>query len=348
MGVGGEAQGWPWRRLGGVRGQAQGLPLPEIGGWDGGDGAYGGGRGGTGLALAEIGGVRGQAQGLPLPETGGWDGGDGAYGGGRGGTGLALAEIEGVRGQVRGLPLPETGGVGRRGRRVWGWEGRHRAGLSGDWGCARAGTRPAPTGDWGVGRRGRRVWGWEGRREACPYMSGSALSSGAGADRIAQSTWEGLRQLKPVYLPCVERADESQAAQRGLVRPYGDRYSECFDRDDSGRSGGGLQHVECPDCVGRDGLCVDGVADAAVFRSAGRPSGRALAGSGGAAVDGGLLLCGHFCAGLFHADHADDGRLAGERGVPSAGRDECGCGGGTQGDDGDLRFFSCWGSWGWP
>ncbi|MCY3989666.1 MAG: hypothetical protein OXF50_00395, partial [Caldilineaceae bacterium] len=71
-----------------MRGQAQGLPLPEFGGWDGGDGAYGSARAGTGLVLAEIEGGRGQAQGLPLPEFGGWDGGVGAYGSARAGTGL--------------------------------------------------------------------------------------------------------------------------------------------------------------------------------------------------------------------------------------------------------------------
>ncbi|MCY3901114.1 MAG: hypothetical protein OXF86_21230, partial [Caldilineaceae bacterium] len=53
-------------------------------------GAYGSGRGGTGLALAEVEGVSGQAQGLPLPEIGGWDGGDGAYGSSRAGARPAL------------------------------------------------------------------------------------------------------------------------------------------------------------------------------------------------------------------------------------------------------------------
>ena len=58
-------------------------------------------------------------------------GGDGAYGSGRGGRGLALAEIEGVRGQAQGLPLPEIWvGAEETARRVYAgeWEGRQAEG----------------------------------------------------------------------------------------------------------------------------------------------------------------------------------------------------------------------------
>ena len=48
-----------------------------------------------------------QARGLPLPEIWVGDGGGAAYGSGRAGRGLVLAEIEGERGQAQGLPLPE-------------------------------------------------------------------------------------------------------------------------------------------------------------------------------------------------------------------------------------------------
>ena len=149
-------------------------------------------------------------------------------------------------------------------------------------------------------------------------------------------SWESPQQNKPVYIPCQGRADESPTAQRSLVRPHGNRHSERFDRHDPCRSRSAFQHFKRPDRAGQHGLCADGLALPTFFRCVGRPLRRPLARRDRPAVDSRLLLRRDLLAELLHPDRADDGRLTGQRRVPSPGRDERRRGRRSQSYDWDL------------